>query len=63
MVSLVTSNRIRASLSVVVGLAVLIFGTDGSEGEGPTTALVVLAIAAALLTWHATRQQNSGAGK
>jgi hypothetical protein len=56
-------NGTRLFLALLVGAAVMIFGVDGSDGEGPTTALLVLSIAAGVITWYALRPQNSGAGK
>jgi hypothetical protein len=41
----------------------MIFGVDGSDGEGPTSALLVLSIAAGVITWYALRPQKTSAGK
>ncbi|HEX5543810.1 MAG TPA: amidophosphoribosyltransferase [Micromonospora sp.] len=53
----------RTFLAVLIGVAVLFFGIDGSGGEGLTPALVLLAIIAGAITWHLTGQQSSGADK
>ena len=47
----------------MAGLAVLYFGSSGGDGQGPTSAVVVLAVAAAATVWYLTRPQNSGADK
>jgi hypothetical protein len=56
------NNNTRAILAVLVGVAVLYFGSHG-RGGGPTSAVVVLAVVAAAIVWFVTRPQNSGAGK
>lgn len=57
------SNNTRWFLAILAGLAVLYFGSDGSDGGGPTSAVVVLAVAAAAIVFYLTRPQSSGQGK
>lgn len=57
------SNNTRAFLAVLAGLAVLYFGNDGNDGHGPTSSVVVLAVAAAAIVWYLTRPQKSNADK
>jgi hypothetical protein len=57
------SNNTRWFLAVLAGLAVLYFGSDGNDGRGPTSAVVVLAVAVAAVVWWITRPQKSGADK
>ena len=59
----VVSSGTRNFLALVAGLAVLYFGSSGGDGQGPTSAVVVLAVAAAATVWYLTRPQNSGADK
>ena len=49
----VKNNGLRTFLSVLAGLAVIFFGT--SEGQGISTAILVLAVVAALIVWHLTK--------
>lgn len=58
-----TSSGTRSFVALVAGLAVLYFGSSGNDGQGPTSAVVVLAVAAAAIVWYLTRPQNSGADK
>lgn len=58
-----TNSGIRLFLALLVGTAVMIFGTNGSDGEGPTTTLLVLSIAAGVITWYFLRPQKSGSGR
>lgn len=50
----------RLTVAVLVGLAVVIFGVQGSQGEGVSPAIGVLAIVAALLTWNALKPKTGG---
>lgn len=54
------SRNTRLILAVLAGVAVLYFGNDGNGGEGVTSAIVVLALVAALIVWYLTRPQNTG---
>jgi hypothetical protein len=56
----VTSSGTRNFLALLAGLAVLYFGSSGSDGQGPSSAVVVLAVAAAATVWYLARPQNSG---
>ncbi|MEV4627134.1 amidophosphoribosyltransferase [Micromonospora sp. NPDC049523] len=44
-------------MSVLAGLAVIFFGT--SEGQGVSTAILVLAAVAGLIVWHLTKPGNT----
>ncbi|HEX5596833.1 MAG TPA: amidophosphoribosyltransferase [Micromonosporaceae bacterium] len=57
------STSTRTFLAVLIGVAVLWFGIDGSDGKGLSPALLLLALIAAAITWHLTKPENSGAGK
>jgi hypothetical protein len=57
------NNNTRTFLAVLAGVAVLYFGSDGNGGRGPTSAVVILAVAAAAIVWYVTRPQKSGADK
>jgi hypothetical protein len=57
------SNNTRAFLAVLAGLAVLYFGSDGNDGGGPTSAVVVFAVVTAAIVWYVTRPQKSGTDK
>lgn len=57
------NNNVRTFLAVLAGVAVLYFGNDGNDGRGPTSAVVILAVAAAAIVWYVTRPQKSGADK
>jgi hypothetical protein len=57
------SKNTRAILAVLAGVAVLYFGNDGNDGEGVTSAVVVLAVAAAVIVWFLTRPQDTGGNK
>ena len=59
----VVSSGTRNFLAVAAGLAVLYFGSTGSDGQGPTSAVFVLAVAAAGIVWYLARPQSSGADK
>ncbi|NJP34003.1 hypothetical protein HCJ94_18940 [Micromonospora sp. HSS6-12] len=55
---------LRTAVTVLAGLAVIYFGTTGSDpedGEGISGGLVVLAVLAALLVWHLTKPGNNAA--
>lgn len=53
----VKNNGLRTFLSVLAGLAVIFFGT--SEGQGVSTAILVLAAVAGLIVWHLTKPGNT----
>jgi hypothetical protein len=57
------NRNTRAILAVLTGIAVLYFGNDGNQGEGVTSAIVLLAAAAAAIVWYLTRPQNTGGNK
>lgn len=60
---MIVSRNTRIFLAVLAGVAVLYFGNDGNDGKGVTSAIVVLAAAAALIVWYLTRPQSSGDSK
>jgi len=62
-VTYVITNGTRTVLAILVGVAVLVFGTDGSDGGDPSQGVVVLSIAAGAIVWYITRPQKSGADK
>lgn len=57
------SNNTRWFLAILTGLAVLYFGSDGNDARGPTSAVVVLAVVAALVVFFVTRPRNPGPSK
>lgn len=59
----VITNGTRTFLAILVGVAVLVFGTDGNDGGEPTSAVVVLAVAAGAIVWYVTRPQKGQADK
>jgi predicted ABC-type sugar transport system permease subunit len=58
-VTYVVSRGTRNFLALLVGVAVLYFGSTGNDGRGPTRSVIILAVAAAAIVWYLLRPQDS----
>lgn len=53
----VTNKGLRTFLSVLAGLAVIVFGAG--NGRGISTAILALAVVAAVIVWQLTKPGNT----
>lgn len=53
----------RTFLAFAAGIAVIIFGSDGSDDGRPSSAVLLLALVAVGVVWYLTRPQASSDSK
>ena len=56
----VNNKGLRTFLSVAVAVLVIYFGSTSDDGQGVTSALIVLGVVAGLIVWHLTKPGKQG---